>query len=189
MIYFKTSNPHKFDEAKEIFKRYGIELEQIPETYREIQADSLEEVVKDALKTIENIGRGVFIEDAGLFIKALNGFPGVYSSYIENTIGNDGILKLMEDVDDRSAVFMSVVGFKGFKGFKDFDAMIFKGEVKGEIAFESRGTEGFGYDPIFIPEGYKKTFAEDFELKTRISHRRRAIEKLARFINPFINPR
>jgi len=152
-------------------------LKRIPGAYKEIQADSLEEVVKDALNTINSIDNGVFIEDAGLFIKALNGFPGVYSSYIENTIGNDGILKLMKDVNDRKAVFKSVIGFKGS------DIKIFEGEVKGEIALESRGTKGFGYDPIFIPEGHKKTFAEDFELKSRISHRKRALEKLARFIS------
>ncbi len=176
MIHFKTSNPHKFNEAREIFKSCGMELKRISGAYKEIQADSLEEVVKDALNTIDSVDNGVFIEDAGLFIKALNGFPGVYSSYIEDTIGNDGILKLMKDVDERKAIFKSVVGFKSS------DIKIFKGEVKGEIALEFRGRKGFGYDPIFIPEGHKKTFGEDFELKSKISHRKRALEKLAKFI-------
>jgi XTP/dITP diphosphohydrolase len=145
------------------------------ESYREVQAETLEEVVKEALTEIP--GDNFFIEDAGLFIPALNGFPGVYSAYVFKTIGNEGILRLLKGADNREASFRSVVGLK-LRG----EVKLFTGEVRGRIALEAKGSEGFGYDPIFIPEGYDRTFAEDTRLKQRVSHRRRALEKLAAYL-------
>jgi XTP/dITP diphosphohydrolase len=174
-----TSNEHKFNEAREIFKKHGMKLERLPLGYKEIQADALEEVVKYALKNTDR--RRIFIEDAGLFIRALNGFPGVYSKYVENTIGNEGILRLMKDVKDRRAVFKSVVGYK------NEEIKIFEGTVKGTIAHGIRGEKGFGYDPIFVPEGFNKTFAEDIKLKMEISHRKRALEKFVAYLGGIEN--
>ncbi len=174
VICFTTSNRHKYLEAKEIFRKNGLKLGRISRDYTEIQADTLEEVVKEALEHINR--KKVFIEDSGIFIKALNGFPGVYSRYVEDTIGNRGILRLMWDVKNRGAVFRSVVGYK------DSGIKLFKGEVYGSIALEERGTKGFGYDPIFVPKDYNKTFAEDYRLKQKISHRRKAIEKLVHWL-------
>jgi len=174
MIYFITSNDNKFREAKEIFSGHGISIEQMSRPYKEIQADTLEEVVREALENIDE--EEVFIEDAGLFIEALGGFPGVYSKYVKDTIGNEAILKLLSDVKERGAVFQSVVGYKG-KNIK-----VFEGKVEGKIAEEQRGKKGFGYDPIFIPKGFNKTFAEDISLKMRLSHRKQAMEKLAKYL-------
>ena len=174
MTYFITSNDHKFREAKEIFSGYGVSIERISKPYKEIQADTLEEVVREALENIEE--KDVFIEDAGLFVGALGGFPGVYSKYVENTVGNEAILKLLSDVKERSAVFQSVVGYKSE------NIEIFEGKVEGEIAEEQRGKKGFGYDPIFIPKGFNKTFAEDITLKMQLSHRKQAMEKLAKHL-------
>ncbi|MFQ6137346.1 MAG: XTP/dITP diphosphatase [Candidatus Hydrothermarchaeales archaeon] len=176
MISFVTSNEHKFNEAKEIFKKYGIKLEWLAQDYKEIQGDSLEEIVVESLKEIG--GTSIMIEDAGLFIDALYGFPGVYSRFVEDTIGNKGILKLMESIEDREARFESVVGYKDEEG----EMRVFKGVVKGRIAHEIKGKGGFGYDPIFIPEGYNKTFAQDIKVKNDISHRKRALEEVARFL-------
>ncbi len=173
-LYFRTSNKHKYLEAKEILSKYNIEVEWINKKYLEVQAESLEEVVLEALKNVEN---NTFIEDAGLFIDALNGFPGVYSSYVFKKIGNEGILKLMENEKNRRAKFISIVGLK----IND-ECKIFKGVVEGVIAEGIRGKGGFGYDPIFIPLGYTKTFAEDTKIKNEVSHRRRALEELARFL-------
>ncbi len=173
-IYFKTSNKHKYLEAKEILSKYNIDVEWINEKYKEIQAEGLEEVVLEALKNVKN---NTFIEDAGLFIDALNGFPGVYSSFIFKKIGNEGILKLMEGIKNRKAKFISVIGIK-----IDNECKIFKGVVEGVIADEIRGNGGFGYDPIFIPSGYTRTFAEDTKIKNEVSHRRRALEELAKFL-------
>ncbi len=174
MIYFITSNENKFREAEEIFSGHGISIERISVPYKEIQADTLEEVVREALDGIDE--EDVFIEDAGLFVDALGGFPGVYSRYVEDTIGNTAILKLLSDVKERGAVFQSVVGYKG----KTVE--IFEGTVEGEIAEQQMGTGGFGYDPLFIPKGFNKTFAEDITLKMRLSHRKQAMEKLAKYL-------
>ncbi len=175
MFYFQTSNPYKFNEAKEILADHGIEIEHIREEYQEIQGDTLEEVAESSLDAIS--GENIFIEDAGLFIEVLNGFPGVYSSYVLATIDNPGILKLMQGLDNRDAKFVSVVALK-HKG----EVKLFKGEVRGTISHEPGGDLGFGYDPIFLPQDSEKTFAEDISLKKEISHRREALEKLARYI-------
>lgn len=175
MLYFQTSNTHKFNEAKEILAGHGIKIKRIATAYEEIQALSLEEVALSALSKISM--EGVFIEDAGLFIDSLKRFPGVYSSYVLGTLGLRGVLKLMEGVADRKAKFVSIVGIKHAGRVK-----LFKGVVRGTISLKPRGNAGFGYDPIFIPQGYEKTFAEDILVKKNISHRRRALEKLARYV-------
>src|SRR5512143_3112551 len=102
MTYFVTSNKGKFEEARGIFE--NLEMRNIG--YTEIQADTLEEVAAFGIKEVMNrLEAPVMIEDAGLFVNALRGFPGVYSAYIQKTIGNPGILKLMEGVKDRDAAF------------------------------------------------------------------------------------
>ncbi len=132
----------------------------------------------EALKEID--GEGIFIEDSGLFVEALKGFPGVYSAYVFKTIGYSGILKLLAGVENRRAYFESVVGLK-LKG----EVRIFRGRVDGVIAEKARGKGGFGYDPIFIPEGSEKTFAEAPEIKNRVSHRKRALEEMRKFLVGF----
>ena len=174
MLYFRTTNPHKFREADAILSSYNLRVARLPEAYKEVQADTLEEVVQEAIQGLEP---GTFIEDAGLFIDALKGFPGVYSSYAQRTIGNKGILRLLEGVGDRGAAFESVVGLVTEGGQK-----IFKGRVRGSISQEAKGEGGFGYDPIFMPEGHNKTFAEDARLKNEISHRKLALERLADYL-------
>lgn len=175
MLLFQTSNKHKFEEAKKILTQYGIKIKRVPLGYEEIQADRLEEVVVSALARISK--EGVFIEDAGLFIDSLKGFPGVYSSYAQRIIGNQGVLKLMDSITNRKAEFVSVLGLRHGREVK-----IFKGVVRGSISLGPKGSMGFGYDPIFIPEGYEKTFAEDTGLKNETSHRRKALEKLSRYM-------
>lgn len=173
MLRFMTSNENKVQEARDILGAKGIDVDWLPEAYTEVQADTLEEVVTEALRIIPH--DGAFIEDSGLFIDALGGFPGVFSAYVFKTIGSGGILKLMEGVQDRSARFVSVVGVKGLQ-------KVFKGEVRGNIAYSLKGESGFGYDPIFIPEGRLKTFAEDLDYKNQVSHRKGALERLAEYL-------
>lgn len=173
--YFLTSNEHKYKEAVELFEKHGLELEWLNESYDEIQGDTLEVV---AMAAVKGVGReNVFIEDAGLFIDALKGFPGVYSSYVLKTLGNGGILKLLEGVENRGARFESIVAYTDGERVK-----IFKGVVRGSISHSPMGTKGFGYDPIFIPAGHTVTFAEDYELKTRTSHRMKSMIKLIDYL-------
>lgn len=175
MIYFVTSNPGKFAEAEEIFG----DLVQKNIGYNEIQADSLEEVVAFGIKeVIRRMDRPVMIEDAGLFVEALKGFPGVYSAYVTRTIGNAAILRLMEGIADRSAAFRSVVGYSE----PGMEPVTFKGELRGKIAFSPRGSGGFGYDPIF--EVGERTVAEmSLAEKNMISHRAKSMKALKAWLD------
>ena len=113
------------------------------------------------------------LEDAGLFVQALGGFPGVYSAYVQKTVGNAGILRLMEGEVDRAAYFKSVVAYIE----PGMETRLFSGEVHGQIGFEPRGNLGFGYDPIFYVNGI--SLAEmDLEKKNQISHRAKSMRAL-----------
>ncbi|KXA90596.1 hypothetical protein AKJ37_01430 [candidate division MSBL1 archaeon SCGC-AAA259I09] len=177
-LIFVTSNQHKFEEARTLAEEYEIEIEQRDVPYIEIQTDNLADIVKPgAQQAYRMSGAPCFVEDAGLFINALNGFPGPYSSYVFKTLGNQGILRLLEGVDDRRAEFRSALGYCGNS------IKVFEGKVKGTIAKEERGSKGFGYDPIFIPDmGGEGTFAEmSMEMKNALSHRANSIEKFVKW--------
>lgn len=176
-LSFITSNPDKYREMKAFFEENELELDWTRVSLPELQADTLEEVVIHSLSQFN--GDSVFVEDAGVFIDALGGFPGVYSRYVYDTVGNEGILKLMEGVENRSARFEAVIGFKPLDGG---DIKLFKGVVKGFVSLSPKGGKGFGYDPIFTPEGFKKTFGEDERVKSMVSHRKRAAEKLLQYL-------
>jgi XTP/dITP diphosphohydrolase len=173
-----TSSDHKYAEAKEVLKKYGIELDRLSIERIEIQADDPELIAEYSLKQLD-IDIPILIEDAGLYIDKYYGFPGPYSSYTLRTISNEGILKLMEGEEERGAKYISAVAYRNGN-----ISMTFRGEVKGSISHEERGTNGFGYDPIFIPEeGDGRTFAEmSPQEKSKISHRARAFRKLAEWL-------
>ena len=142
----------------------------------EIQSDSLEEIAREKAKTaFAKVKRQIIVEDDGLFIDSLSGFPGQYSSFVFKTIGNDGILKLLAGSTKRSAYFLSLIAF--------YDGRILsisEGRVNGRIT--DRITEGgWGYDPIFVPDGTDLTFAELDKSKNEYSHRKRALEKFAQW--------
>ena len=180
-IFFITSNKGKILEAKTKFSDIDVKIIQKDLGYPEIQADSLEEVALFGAKHVQkHFDKPFILEDAGLFIDALNGFPGVYSAYVYHTIGCKGILKLMEKFkgDMRKAVFRSVFSF----GASNEKPLLFVGECNGSISIEEHGEHGFGYDPIFIPQGETRTFAQmETEEKNRYSHRSRALDKLIDF--------
>jgi len=179
-IYFITGNKGKYIEAKEKIEKIGINLIQKNLGYPEIQADDLEEVAKYGINhIIKNFKETFFLEDAGLFIDTLKGFPGVYSAYVYHTVGCDGILELMKDKNNRKAVFRSVIGYKK----KDEEPIFFIGESRGKINIKQKGKNGFGYDPIFIPNDSEYTFAEmKTDEKNIFSHRGKSIEKLIGYL-------
>jgi XTP/dITP diphosphohydrolase len=167
MIYFVTSNKGKYAEAQAIFGN----LEQRDIGYTEIQADTLEEVALYGMKEVASrLNEPVMLEDAGLFVQALEGFPGVYSAYVQKTIGNAGILRLMEGKADRSAYFKSVVAYAE----PGMQTKLFSGEVHGQIGYEARGDGGFGYDPIFYV-GDMSLAEMALERKNQISHRAKSM--------------
>jgi XTP/dITP diphosphohydrolase len=181
VIFFATNNVNKFKEACEILSLYKIAVGMLKVKTIEIQSESLDEIAKvSAIEAFQKCNLPVIVEDAGLFVEALNGFPGPYSSYVYKTIGNVGLLKLMEDFKNRSAKFQSVVAYYS----AELESPIcFKGEVLGEITRKLReGRSGFGFDPIFKPKKSDKTFAEMSILeKNKYSHRAKALRKFAKW--------
>jgi XTP/dITP diphosphohydrolase len=174
MIYFVTSNKGKYAEAQALFD----DIVQRDIGYTEIQADTLEEVALYGMKEVAaRLDGPVMLEDAGLFVQALRGFPGVYSAYVQKTIGNAGILRLMEALENRSAYFKSVVAYAE----PGMETVMFSGEVHGHIGFEARGNKGFGYDPIFYADDM--SLAEmDLEKKNQISHRAESMRALKKWL-------
>ena len=179
-LKFATSNRHKFGEASAILGDYGIPVEMAPLELREIQADALEEIAAEkAREACRRLDGPAMVEDTGLFIDGLKGFPGPYSAYVFRTLGNQGILRLLEAAPDRSATFRSVFAYCRPGGSPE----CFPSAVAGTIAPECRG-EGWGYDPIFIAEGASgRTYGELGDDKNQLSHRRMALESLARWIH------
>ncbi|HYB92671.1 MAG TPA: XTP/dITP diphosphatase [archaeon] len=179
-VFFATSNINKFEEVKLILNEYGITVTMVNAKTLEIQADDLEEIARAAVMyAVRAQKTPIIVEDAGLFVKSLNNFPGPYSSFVMRTIGNNGVLRLMDGFDDRRAEFRSTVAFCT----PDVKPLSFNGVVEGNISFEARGKNGFGFDPIFVPtEGSGQTFAEiDTVEKNKISHRARSIRKFAEY--------
>ncbi|MCQ2056529.1 MAG: RdgB/HAM1 family non-canonical purine NTP pyrophosphatase [archaeon] len=171
-----TSNRGKVKEYQELFKGSNVSIEHFSVSYDEIQSYWLEDVVKKGISDLRAKGLTDFlIDDSGMFIDALNGFPGVYSAYVQKTIGNKGILRLMENVENRRASFGCSIGC--YIGKETF---IVTGKCSGFIFQTEKGTGGFGYDPIFSPDG-KKSFAEmSVGEKNVVSHRGSAVKLLSK---------
>ena len=174
-----TTNPGKFREVQEQLAVAGIPLERVDRPYPEIQTTSLAEVLEFARHHLDReVGGDYLADDSGLFVSALGGFPGVYSAHAYRTLGCKGLLRLLEGKPDRSAEFRSafLVAVGGHH-------TQLTGTCRGTIAATERGTGGFGYDPIFVPEGSERTFAEmSTEEKNVVSHRGRAVQEVIRFL-------
>lgn len=175
-ITFASTNQNKFLEVQSILSTRNISVDFSQIHLVEIQSDSLEEIAREKAKTaFAKVGRQVIVEDDGLFIDSLGGFPGQCSSFVFRTIGNDGILKLLAGSAKRSAYFRSLIAF-----YNGITLSISDGRVYGRIS--DRITEGgWGYDPIFVPDGTNLTFAELKKNKSEYSHRKRALEKFAQW--------
>ena len=162
----------------ESMRSLGIN-EDIPEDQQTLEGNALQK----ARFLYDRTGESCFADDTGLEVDALNGAPGVYSARYageaKNSLDNMAqLLKNMSGIQNRKARFRTVIAL-----ILDGKEYLFEGIVNGTIAEEPRGTAGFGYDPLFVPDGYSTTFAEmDSEAKNAISHRGRAVEKLAAFL-------
>lgn len=187
-LIFATNNRHKLGEVAQILGA-GWELstprdhaitEEIPEEQPTIEGNALQK----ARYVYERTGADCFADDTGLEVAALGGAPGVYSARYagEHCSFEDNTVKLLRELNgaaDRGARFRTAIAL--ILGGREY---IFEGEVRGEITLAAAGCGGFGYDPVFRPEGYAQTFAEmDAATKNAISHRGRAVEKLVAFLN------
>ena len=177
-LLFATSNPGKLLEARTILASFEIGVERIDAKGIEIQADTTGEVASFASRAASReLNKPVMVEDAGLFVDALGGFPGVYSAYAFKTIGPIGILALLEG-KPRGARFVSSAAYCEPAG----EPRVFDGSARGKIAENPMGSGGFGFDPIFIPHGSEFTFAQlSLEEKSRVSHRADALRKFGRW--------
>lgn len=176
-IVFVSRNPGKAREVRFILEQFGLSVQVTDLEKVEIQADSSIKIAEQSARELLPRMKGEFIvEDAGLYVPSLSGFPGPYSHYVLGTIGCEGILTLLGASDSRTAYFESSVAYSHNSGHVE----TFLGRVNGVISREMRGTEGFGFDPIFVPLGSSKTFGEvSIGEKSEISHRRRSLEAFA----------
>ena len=174
MLRFVTTNAEKVAEARDHLSDVA-EVTQFDYDYVEIQHEDLHEIVAHgAAEAFEAAGGAdpVIVDDTGLFVDGLGGFPGPYAAYVEGTLGIERVWELAADLEDRSAAFRSVIGYADGSGVETFE-----GAVEG-VLVPPRGTGGFGYDPIFEHDG--TTFAEmSIAEKNEVSHRARALSKLA----------
>tara|TARA_B000000475_G_C15844788_1_gene385459 strand:+ start:27 stop:620 length:594 start_codon:yes stop_codon:yes gene_type:complete len=192
-VLFLTSNRNKVIEANAILSNLGYEVEQflvngLPPEFIEPQSSSISDVselkIQQALELISETefeNHALLVEDSGLFIESLNDFPGVYSSYISKTIGNEGIINLLADKSNRNAEFRAYSIL--YKNGEYFRAL---GVCSGSISTQIKGTNGFGFDPIFIPEsGDGRTFGEISENeKASKSHRGQSLRILYEELKP-----
>jgi len=177
-INLATSNLGKVKEFK-VALEPKIKVNHIRLEYKEMRSDDPEEIARDSAEMLAaTLNKPVVCEDSGLFIKALNDFPGTCSKYIHKRIGLQGLLMLMEGKKDRTAYYRSAVAYcqPGKK------AVSFFGEEMGTIAFKIRGLFGFGHDPIFIPRGSKKTYGEMPDAAKQKKFRKIAVLKLKSYL-------
>ena len=186
-IYFASQNQNKIREISSVLPA-GIELQGIDsvtgEELEETGATLEENAIQKAVFVAEKTGENAFADDTGLEIDALNGAPGVISARYagEQKSAADNIVKLLRELEgnsNRNAQFRTVIAL-----IQDGKQHLFEGVVRGTITNEARGTSGFGYDPVFVPEGSGKTFAEmTLDEKNLWSHRARAVRKLVEFLS------
>ena len=170
-LFFVSSNNHKYQEAKIILDSLGINLGFLKSNLEEIQSNSLDTIaIAKARDAFSKFKKPLIIEDDGLFIDSIDGFPGPYSSYVFKTIGNKGILNLLKT--NRKAKFVSIITYCDKMNLQSFE-----GKLNGKISKIQKGA-GWGYDPIFIPNNSKKTFAE-INNKNKLSHRYKALKKFS----------
>jgi XTP/dITP diphosphohydrolase len=182
-VTFVTSNEHKAKEAAGILKGL-VDVEHVSLECPEVRDESVAVVARGKAEyAYATLGRPVICDDTGFFVSALNGFPGSCAAYVQKTIGNDGILKLLSESSDRSAWFETGIAYADAFGIQ-----VFLGRIDGTVV-EPRGGGGFGYDPIFAING--KTLAEmSAEEKNRVSHRSIGFHALREWFirNTYVKP-
>lgn len=179
-IQLATKNLDKYEEMRTILDEYELDLRVVDIKGIEIQAFSVLNVAEYSAKVIATKTKDAFlVEDAGMYINSLYGFPGPYSSFVYKTIGLGGIVRLVKNRDDKKAEFHSALVFgENGKIIKKF-----VGITEGNISTDLQGDQGFGYDPIFIPKGKNKTYAKmSLVEKNQVSHRAKATRAFAEWL-------
>ncbi len=174
--YFATTNDHKLREVNHIL---GYDLEKVNLELTEPQDMDLEVIARaKAAEAFRKIGAPVLVEDTGWYFDVWHGLPGPFAKFFMTTVGCAGILKMLGTESKRQCVAKTVVAYHD-----GTTAHVFSGEVKGAVATEERGTSEFGFDRIFVPDGFTQTFGEmTLEEKSTISMRALAVNKLKEFL-------
>ncbi len=181
-LYFVSGNTGKYSEVKAVFEKQGIKLEHIKISKPEIDADEIEDIAKDsAEKLAKRLDKTIIVEDTGFFLKDFNNFPGPHAKFVISQIGIKGIFKLIED-GTRNAYFKCCAAYcePGRK------ARVFTGIMEGMVSKDISKLKSHSqlpYDSIFIPKGHSKPWADIMEEKAKDSHRIRAFNQLAGWIN------
>jgi len=178
-LLFATHNRHKLEEAKAILGKAGMEIDHLEIEYDEPRSEDTSEIAERSARGLfSEVGKPLFLDDSGLFVDELKGFPGPYSAWVFRKMGYHGILELLRGKQNRKAYFKSSIAYADKEG-----VFVFDGIVHGTVTEEPRGDNGFGYDPILVPDGSTKTFAEmDDVEKNSMSHRKMAMQKFADWI-------
>ncbi|MEA3342718.1 MAG: RdgB/HAM1 family non-canonical purine NTP pyrophosphatase [archaeon] len=177
-IHFATGNENKLKEFRKFLNPTGIEVEHIDINYPEIRSDDIQEIARAGAEYVSGKTRKtVIVEDSGLFIDSLNSFPGTYTKWVHEKIGHTGLFRLLEG-KGRKAEFRTCIGLSK----PGHEPVTFLGTAKGAVTIKERGTKGWGHDPIFIPDGYGKTWAEDPDMKAKTSHRTDALKKFTKWL-------
>ena len=188
---FATNNAHKLVEAKDIFSNFAqiISLQEIGfnEDVDETEDSFKGNALLKAQAVFQKTGLPCFADDSGLCVDALDGRPGVKSARyaketgpVDHALNNQKLLHELSGIDDRSACFKTVICAVGFES----EPIFFEGVVYGQIATELRGSDGFGYDPLFIPQNYHETFAElGSVIKNTLSHRWMAMDNMKKYFS------
>lgn len=178
IINFVTSNLGKVREFKQILEPQ-IKVNHIKLSYPEIRSEDSEEIARHSAKELaEKFKKNIVVEDSGLFIRALNGFPGTYSATVHKKIGLEGIIRMMKDAQGRECEYKSAVAYCE----PGKNPVSFLGTENGRIAESISGKFGFGHDPIFIPEGSDKTYGETKNAEESKKFRRIAVGKLRNYL-------
>lgn len=176
-VTFVSTNPGKFREVRDVLRPYDVRVRWRRRELPEPQADGLARVVAAKLDAVRDLRGWVLVEDSGLFIPSLRGFPGVYSAHFLRVWKFGPIFELLKG-RRRAAYFETVAGLR----YGD-RRWTFVGRVTGTVARRAAGRGGFGYDPIFVPDGWDRTFAQGTaEEKNEISHRARAVRQVGEFL-------
>ena len=180
-ILLSSTNINKYLEASWILRKHGIKIEKNDFNKIEIQNDNIEKIAVIAAKNaFSNLKTELIVEDSGLFIEELNGFPGPYSSHAYKTIGIEGIIRILSKSKSRNAEFKSVLAHVNMNG----NIKKFIGITKGIIAKSPKGNNGFAFDCIFIPDNSKKTYGEmSINEKNQYSHRAKSFNEFVSNIN------
>lgn len=174
-IRFLSANPHKIDEVQRILSSADVEVIPVSRRIEELQTEDVERLVRDKLtKAFDLVGRPIFVEHTGLYLKGLNGLPAGLTQIFWDTLEADRFTALVAGLAERSVTAKTVIGYCDGK-----EIHVFEGAVDGTVPTQPSGPREFQWDCVFVPNGYDQTYAELGERKDEISMRRAALDRFA----------